>query len=179
MRDAISHRIAYLTEDRKRDGLALGLSVGVNIMLSSYGQYSDKWGIIKEALCQTQSESLRRKLKIKTPHLEQPAKLLSGGNQQKIIIAKWLTCDADIFIFDEPTRGIDVGAKREIYELMHTLTELGKSIIMISSELPEILGMCDRILVMRQGQITQALSKAEATQEKILKYATLEMGVTL
>ncbi len=177
--DAISHRIAYLTEDRKRDGLALGLSVGVNIMLSSYGQYSDKWGIIKEALCQTQSESLRRKLKIKTPHLEQPAKLLSGGNQQKIIIAKWLTCDADIFIFDEPTRGIDVGAKREIYELMHTLTELGKSIIMISSELPEILGMCDRILVMRQGQITQALSKAEATQEKILKYATLEMGVTL
>ena len=172
--DAIKHKIAYLTEDRKRDGLALGLSVGTNIMLSSYEDYSSAFGVIDETRCRTQSEALKQKLNIKTPHLEQPAKLLSGGNQQKIIIAKWLTRDADIFIFDEPTRGIDVGAKREIYELMHSLTAQGKSIIMISSELPEILGMCDRILVMRNGQITKELSKEQASQEEILKYATLD-----
>ncbi|GBU09141.1 methyl-galactoside ABC transporter ATPase [Gammaproteobacteria bacterium] len=176
--EAIEHKIAYLTEDRKKDGLALGLAVGTNIMLSSYAQYSSFAWLVDEDRCTIQSEALRQKLKIKTPHLDQQAGLLSGGNQQKIIIAKWLTCDADIFIFDEPTRGIDVGAKREIYELMQSLTARGKSIIMISSEMPELLGMCDRILVMRNGRITKELSQQEANQEVLLKYATLEIAQT-
>ncbi|NDL61574.1 sugar ABC transporter ATP-binding protein [Acerihabitans arboris] len=171
---AIALGIGYLTEDRKKDGLALGLSVGTNIMLSSYRQYANRWGIIDDKRCNSVSESLRRQLRIKTPDLEQLAVNLSGGNQQKIIIAKWLCKNSEILIFDEPTRGIDVGAKLEIYDLMNQLTAEGKSIIMISSELPEILGMCDRILIMRQGRITAELSSAQANQENIMKYATLE-----
>lgn len=171
---AIAHGIGYLTEDRKRDGLALGLSVGVNIMLSSYSRYANAWGIINEQRCNGVSEKLRQQLHIKTPGLEQLAVNLSGGNQQKIIIAKWLCRNSEILIFDEPTRGIDVGAKLEIYDLINRLTQEGKSIIMISSELPEILGMCDRILVMRQGQITAELPAAQADQESIMKFATLE-----
>ncbi|HEY0210534.1 sugar ABC transporter ATP-binding protein [Acerihabitans sp.] len=171
---AIALGIGYLTEDRKKDGLALGLSVGTNIMLSSYRHYANALGIIDEKRCHAESERLRRQLRIKTPSLEQLAVNLSGGNQQKIIIAKWLCKNSEILIFDEPTRGIDVGAKLEIYDLMNRLTAEGKSIIMISSELPEILGMCDRILVMRQGRITAELSAGQANQENIMKYATLE-----
>ena len=124
--------------------------------------------------CQKTSEEQVKALRIKTPHLEQAALNLSGGNQQKIIIARWVCKDTDILIFDEPTRGIDVGAKLEIYELMNRLVAKGKSIIMISSELPEVLGMCDRILVMRNGRITGELASDDATQEKIMQYATLE-----
>ncbi|XBS70234.1 sugar ABC transporter ATP-binding protein [Acerihabitans sp. KWT182] len=171
---AIALGIGYLTEDRKKDGLALGLSVGTNIMLSSYRQYANAWGVINEKRCRAVSEDLRRRLRIKTPDLAQLTVNLSGGNQQKTIIAKWLCKNSEILIFDEPTRGIDVGAKLEIYELMNRLTAEGKSIIMISSELPEILGMCDRILVMRQGRITAELPSAQADQENIMKYATLE-----
>lgn len=171
---AIEQGIGYLTEDRKKEGLALGLSVELNIMLGNYPEYSDALGIVKEKQCQDTSEQLVKALRIKTPHLQQPALHLSGGNQQKIIIARWVCKDTDILIFDEPTRGIDVGAKLEIYELMNRLVAKGKSIIMISSELPEILGMCDRILVMRNGRITGELDNATATQENIMKYATLE-----
>jgi ribose transport system ATP-binding protein len=171
---AIEQGIGYLTEDRKKEGLALGLSVELNIMLGNYPEYSDALGIVKEKQCQETSEQLVKALRIKTPHLQQPALHLSGGNQQKIIIARWVCKDTDILIFDEPTRGIDVGAKLEIYELMNRLVAKGKSIIMISSELPEILGMCDRILVMRNGRITGELDNATATQENIMKYATLE-----
>lgn len=171
---AIEQGIGYLTEDRKKEGLALGLSVELNIMLGNYPEYSDAFGIVKEKRCQQTSEQLVNALRIKTPHLQQPALHLSGGNQQKIIIARWVCKDTDILIFDEPTRGIDVGAKLEIYELMNRLVAKGKSIIMISSELPEILGMCDRILVMRNGRITSELDNATATQENIMKYATLE-----
>ena len=171
---AIDQGIGYLTEDRKKEGLALGLSVELNIMLGNYPEYSDALGIVKEKQCQETSEQLVKALRIKTPHLQQPALHLSGGNQQKIIIARWVCKDTDILIFDEPTRGIDVGAKLEIYELMNRLVAKGKSIIMISSELPEILGMCDRILVMRNGRITGELDNATATQENIMKYATLE-----
>lgn len=143
-------------------------------MLGNYPEYSGALGIVKEKQCQETSEQLVKALRIKTPHLQQPALHLSGGNQQKIIIARWVCKDTDILIFDEPTRGIDVGAKLEIYELMNRLVAKGKSIIMISSELPEILGMCDRILVMRNGRITGELDNATATQENIMKYATLE-----
>ncbi|EMF8522041.1 sugar ABC transporter ATP-binding protein [Escherichia coli] len=172
--DAIQQGISYLTEDRKKEGLALNLSVERNIMLGNYPEYSDRFGNIDSRRCQQTSEEQVKALRIKTPNLEQAALNLSGGNQQKIIIARWVCKDTDILIFDEPTRGIDVGAKLEIYELMNRLVAKGKSIIMISSKLPEVLGMCDRILVMRSGRITGELSAKEATQEKIMQYATLE-----
>lgn len=172
--DAIKQGISYLTEDRKKEGLALGLSVERNIMLGNYPEYSDRYGNVDSKRCQKTSEEQVKALRIKTPHLEQAALNLSGGNQQKIIIARWVCKDTDILIFDEPTRGIDVGAKLEIYELMNRLVAKGKSIIMISSELPEVLGMCDRILVMRNGRITGELASDDATQEKIMQYATLE-----
>lgn len=172
--DAIQQGISYLTEDRKKEGLALNLSVERNIMLGNYPEYSDRFGNIDSRRCQQTSEEQVKALRIKTPNLEQAALNLSGGNQQKIIIARWVCKDTDILIFDEPSRGIDVGAKLEIYELMNRLVAKGKSIIMISSELPEVLGMCDRILVMRSGRITGELSAKEATQEKIMQYATLE-----
>ncbi|EFB2857824.1 sugar ABC transporter ATP-binding protein [Escherichia coli] len=172
--DAIQQGISYLTEDRKKEGLALNLSVERNIMLGNYPEYSDRFGNVDSRRCQQTSEEQVKTLRIKTPNLEQAALNLSGGNQQKIIIARWVCKDTDILIFDEPTRGIDVGAKLEIYELMNRLVAKGKSIIMISSELPEVLGMCDRILVMRSGRITGELSAKEATQEKIMQYATLE-----
>ena len=172
--DAIKQGISYLTEDRKKEGLALGLSVERHIMLGNYPEYSDRYGNVDSKRCQKTSEEQVKALRIKTPHLEQAALNLSGGNQQKIIIARWVCKDTDILIFDEPTRGIDVGAKLEIYELMNRLVAKGKSIIMISSELPEVLGMCDRILVMRNGRITGELASDDATQEKIMQYATLE-----
>jgi len=172
--EAIEHGIGYLTEDRKREGLALGLSVNVNTMLSSYSKCCNAFGVIDEQECTCITQDLKDKLNIKTPDLEQLAGNLSGGNQQKIIIAKWLCKNTEILIFDEPTRGIDVGAKLEIYELINQLTVQGKSIIIISSELPEVLGMCDRILVMRNGKITGELEAERATQENIMKYATLE-----
>ena len=172
--DAIQQGISYLTEDRKKEGLALNLSVERNIMLGNYPEYSDRFGNVDSRRCQQTSEEQVKALRIKTPNLEQAALNLSGGNQQKIIIARWVCKDTDILIFDEPTRVIDVGAKLEIYELMNRLVAKGKSIIMISSELPEVLGMCDRILVMRSGRITGELSAKEATQEKIMQYATLE-----
>lgn len=172
--DAIKQGISYLTEDRKKEGLALGLSVERNIMLGNYPEYSDRYGNVDSKRCQSTSQEQVSALRIKTPHLEQAALNLSGGNQQKIIIARWVCKDTDILIFDEPTRGIDVGAKLEIYELMNRLVAKGKSIIMISSELPEVLGMCDRILVMRNGRITGELTSDDATQEKIMQYATLE-----
>ncbi|HCJ8730271.1 TPA: sugar ABC transporter ATP-binding protein [Escherichia coli] len=172
--DAIQQGISYLTEDRKKEGLALNLSVERNIMLGNYPEYSDRFGNVDSRRCQQTSEEQVKALRIKTPNLEQAALNLSGGNQQKIIIARWVCKDTDILIFDEPTRGIDVGAKLEIYELMNRLVAKGKTIIMISSELPEVLGMCDRILVMRSGRITGELSAKEATQEKIMQYATLE-----
>lgn len=172
--DAIRQGISYLTEDRKKEGLALGLSVEANIMLGNYPEFSSRLGNVNDSACEKVSAELVKTLRIKTPHLQQAALNLSGGNQQKIIIARWVCKDTDILIFDEPTRGIDVGAKLEIYELMNRLAAKGKSIIMISSELPEIIGMCDRILVMRGGRITGEVTAANATQEKIMQYATLE-----
>lgn len=122
-----------------------------------------------------QAEEIVSRLKVKTPHVDQEVKYLSGGNQQKVVIGKWLTRDCDILIFDEPTRGIDVGAKSEIYRLLNDLTAQGKSIIMISSELPEILRMSHRILVMCEGRITGELEHEEATQESIMHLATARM----
>lgn len=170
--DAIKHGIGYITEDRKKDGLALSLSVKENIILASYPQFSNKMGMLRKEKAEETSENFVSRLKIKTPSIEQTVKNLSGGNQQKVVLAKWLCQNIKIVIFDEPTRGIDIGAKYEIYELIYELIENGVVVLVISSELPEILGICDRIVVLADGEMKANLSIEESTQEKILSYAT-------
>ena len=168
--DGIRHGIAFLTEDRKSQGLVLILQVKENISLANLDSIS-KLGVINFRKEEEEAGKYQKSLRIKTPGLDQQVLYLSGGNQQKVILAKWLSSRADIFIFDEPTRGIDVGSKVDIYNLMNELVEQGAAIIMISSELPEIVGMSDRILVMHQNEISGELPANEATQEKIMKYA--------
>lgn len=163
--------IGYLSEDRKHLGLMLEADVSQNIMLSTLGKLN-KFGFMRDKMLNYIAGEQIQRLRIKTPSMHQAAKNLSGGNQQKIVIAKWLVKDCDVLIFDEPTRGIDVGAKEEIYELLDELAASGKSIIMISSELPEVLRMSHRIAVMSEGRITGFLEKHEATQEKIMDLAT-------
>ena len=175
--DAVRHGIGYLSEDRKRYGLALGLDVAANIALASFPRFVNAIGWVKNADVRAIARRFVKALAIKTPGLQQQVKNLSGGNQQKVVIGKWLTADTDILIFDEPTRGIDVGAKSEIYKLLNDLARQGKAIIMISSELPEILRMSHRIIVMCEGRITGELSAQEATQEKIMRYATQRSGI--
>ena len=170
--DAVKHGVGYLSEDRKRYGLTMGMDVESNISLASYRKFLGAFGIVNKTKTKANAQKFVDNLKIKTPNLKQRIKNLSGGNQQKVIIGKWLTQDSDILIFDEPTRGIDVGAKSEIYKLLNELADQGKSIIMISSELPEVLRMSHRIVVMCEGRITGELSQAEATQELIMQYAT-------
>lgn len=169
--DAVANGIGYLSEDRRRFGLAVGLPVDVNVTMASLENYINKGIIDFKKERETASEYVK-KLSIRTPSIRQLVRNLSGGNQQKIVVAKWLVKNCDILIFDEPTRGIDVGAKSEIYNLMDELTKEGKSIIMISSELPELLRMSDRIIVMCEGVKTAELNIEEATQEIIMKYAT-------
>ncbi len=169
--DAVAHGLGYLSEDRKRYGLALGLSVATNTVMATYEKHT-KGLFIDEKKEQQTAESYRNMLRIKTPSIQQLTRNLSGGNQQKVVLAKWLARDCDIIIFDEPTRGIDVGAKSEIYAIMHELVSAGKSIIMISSELPEILRLSDRVIVMCEGRITGELDIAQADQPTIMKYAT-------
>lgn len=172
--DAVRQGIGYLSEDRKRYGCVVDLDVKSNVVISSYRQFK-LGGFIQSSKIRRTTQEIVDKLKVKTPHIDQEVKFLSGGNQQKVVIGKWLTRDCDILIFDEPTRGIDVGAKSEIYKLLNDLTEQGKSIIMISSELPEILRMSHRIIVMCEGRITGELDYQEATQEKIMHLATARM----
>ncbi len=171
-RDAVSKGIGYLSEDRKRYGLVLGLDVESNIAMSSMNRFTTKLGFIKRNDIEVNSQTYVEKLEIKTPSTKQITKNLSGGNQQKVVIAKWLTEDCDILIFDEPTRGIDVGAKSEIYKLLNDLAAQGKAIIMISSELEEVIRMSHRIMVMCEGRITGELERREATQENIMTCAT-------
>jgi ribose transport system ATP-binding protein len=168
--DAIRRGIGFLPEDRKTQGLVQGLSVADNIALPSLGRWS-RAGVVRTSRQVEAARQLVRDLRIKTPHLDQTVGQLSGGNQQKVVLAKWLAAHADVLIMDEPTRGIDVGAKVEIYELMNELTARGAGILMISSELLEILGMSDRILVMRLGRIAAEFDAASATQERILRAA--------
>lgn len=170
--DAVRHGIGYLSEDRKRYGLTLGMDVASNVVLAAFDRFLGLLGWVNDPLVNNKAEEMVGKLSIKTPNLQQRVKNLSGGNQQKVIIGKWLTADTEILIFDEPTRGIDVGAKSEIYRLLNELAQQGKGIIMISSELPEILRMSHRVLVMCEGRLTGELSASEATQESIMRYAT-------
>jgi len=172
-KDAVENGIGYLSEDRKLYGLALNMTVKENTVMASVAKFLKIFGILDEKKQRDVSTEYVKRLKTKTPSIEQLVKNLSGGNQQKVVIGKWLVRDSDILIFDEPTRGIDVGAKSEIYKLLNQLAEQGKSIIMVSSELPEILRMSHRVVVMCEGRITATLGVEESTQEKIMHYATL------
>ncbi len=178
-RDAVRHGIGYLSEDRKRYGLALALDVKENVALAAMRKFLKALGWVDYKKAAERGREMTTILNIKTPSLEQKVKFLSGGNQQKVVIGKWLTADTEILIFDEPTRGIDVGAKSEIYKLLNDLAHQGKAIIMISSELPEILRMSHRVVVMCEGRVTGVLSVNEATQENIMKYATMRSDVML
>jgi ribose transport system ATP-binding protein len=170
-RDAVAHGICLLTEDRKAQGLALGLGARANFALPNLGRWSRGSWIDGRG----ESEAFRRRvegLRIRLAGPEQPARELSGGNQQKLLVARWLERDAQVVIFDEPTRGIDVGAKHEMYLLINDLAARGKAVVMISSELPEVLGMSDRILVMRGGRITGEIAEpGGATQERVMELA--------
>lgn len=170
-KDAISHGIALIPEDRKKHGVLLDMSIRDNISFICIKNLS-KAGFINRRKDRELSDRYIKDLTIKTPSREQLAKNLSGGNQQKVVLAKSLASDSDIIIFDEPTRGIDVGAKKEIYILMNELAARGMAIIMISSEMQELLGMSDRIIVMHEGEVMGELRKEEATQEKILTLAS-------
>ena len=172
--DAVKHGIGYLSEDRKAFGLATGLSVRENTVMAYLEKFTRGLFVNDRQVDKTTSQYVDQ-IGIKTPSNRQLIKNLSGGNQQKVVIAKWLVRDCQVLIFDEPTRGIDVGAKSEIYKLMNQLAAQGKSIIMISSELPELLRMSDRILVMSEGHAAGELDISEATQTAIMHYATMNM----
>ncbi|MDN4073890.1 sugar ABC transporter ATP-binding protein [Fictibacillus terranigra] len=171
-RDAINSGIAFITEDRKGEGLLLDQKLDFNIVMANMKKFTGKSRLIDLNAIREESENYINELKVRPNNLELNARNLSGGNQQKIVIAKWLCTQAKVFIFDEPTRGIDVGAKVEVYRLMNRLVENGAIVIMISSELPEILGMCDRVLVMSEGKFTANFKIEDASQEKIMKAAT-------
>jgi len=171
--EAIRHGIGLLTEDRKNQGLVLGMTVRENTTLSNLNKLV--WGpFVDRKRERAVAQQYVKELQIKTPSIEQVAQNLSGGNQQKVVLAKWLFTGSKVLIFDEPTRGIDVGAKVEIYKLMNALVERGVAVLVISSELPEVLGMCDRILVMHEGRLSGELARSEATQERIMHLATGE-----
>jgi ABC-type sugar transport system ATPase subunit len=160
-----------LTEDRKLQGLVLGASVRENFALPNLNRLT-RFGFVERRQERDEFAHYVDTLKIRIPHQEQRARNLSGGNQQKVVLAKWLARNCEVLIFDEPTRGVDVGAKYEIYVLMNQLAAEGKAIVMISSELPEVLGMADRILVMHDGRVTGELADARrATQEQIMQLA--------
>lgn len=169
---AVAAGIGYLSEDRKHFGLATGLDVQDNILLASFARFRKALGFVDEARGRRVALDLVQRLSIKTPGLQQEARFLSGGNQQKVVIAKWLLRDCDILFFDEPTRGIDVGAKAEIYKLIKSLAAQGKAIVMISSELSEVLLLSHRVIVMCEGRITGVLPGSAATQENIMQLAT-------
>lgn len=180
--NAIDHGIGLVTEDRKAMGLVLGQSVLQNMTISSLETVVNQWGVINKAKERKLANGYIEQLNIKTPGLDVAIDTLSGGNQQKVIVAKWLNTMPKVLILDEPTRGIDVGAKVEIYNLLNKLVEDGVTVIMISSELPEVMGMSDRILVMCEGEIAAELTREEATKELIMEYATgskRKGGITL
>ncbi|MBN2685451.1 MAG: sugar ABC transporter ATP-binding protein [Pontiellaceae bacterium] len=171
--DAIQQGMALLTEDRKRTGLCAGLPCGWNITLPNYEKIGMK-ALLKLAKERELCEELGAKVKVKWEGPDAPATSLSGGNQQKLLVARWLMADAEFIIFDEPTRGIDVGAKKEVYTIINELAAEGKAQLVISSELPELFGICDRILVMRRGRIVGNFVTAETTPEKVMHAAAVE-----
>lgn len=169
--DVIQSGIAYLSEDRKRYGISVGIDIENNIAMADMKRFS-KLGFVDVKSIRQNADEMIDKLRIKTPSVKQLVRNLSGGNQQKVVIAKWLTKNCEIMIFDEPTRGIDIGAKNEIYKLLSNLAEQGKAIIFISSELPEIIRMSNRVIVMCEGVVTGELTDDEVTQDRIMMCAT-------
>lgn len=169
--EAIKNGICYLSEDRKKEGCVLGLSIKENMSICNLIKYEDKFKSIDLKKEIEDVDYYIKKINIKTPSRDQLIRNLSGGNQQKVILAKWLMLSPEILIVDEPTRGIDVGAKKEIYDLLNGLKAMGKAIVIISSDLPEVLGISDRIMVMNEGKVSGELSREEASQEEIMKLA--------
>ena len=169
--DAIKAGIAYLSENRKEEGLAVKMQLAENITMANVQEISRRFGVLSRSQEMEAAQRYVKELVIRTPSLSQIVNNLSGGNQQKVVVAKWLFCDSKILIFDEPTRGIDVGTKYAIYELIGALAREGRGIIMISSDLPEILGLTDRLLVLHEGSLAATLTTAETTPEEILNYA--------
>ncbi len=169
--DAVRHGIGFITEDRKDEGLILDFSIRDNMALPNLFSFTSN-GFISSKKEQQFVDTLIQRLQVKTQSAETPARSLSGGNQQKVVIAKWIGIGPSLLILDEPTRGVDVGAKREIYQLMNELTDRGVAIIMVSSELPEVLGMSDRIIVVHEGKLSGELPREQATQEQIMTLAT-------
>ena len=174
-KDAIELGIGLVPEDRKKEGALLGMSIRCNINMPIYQRIS-KGTVINEKKQEEIAQTYRKEISIKTPTLDQLVKNLSGSNQQKVILAKWLAADSELLIFDEPTRGIDVGAKQEIYTLINHLVEQGKTVLMISSEMEELMGMSDRILILAEGNMTGELNKSEFNQERIMQLASIEKG---
>lgn len=170
-KDAIRYGVAFLTEDRKGEGLVLSNTVGFNINLSTF-ENNKRGVLLSNPLLKQKAKKSIEQLRIKTPSIHTLVRGLSGGNQQKVVIAKWLETNADIFIMDEPTRGLDVGAKLEVYHIMNDLVRQGKAVIMVSSELPEVMGMSDRIIVMHEGRIAGQFDRDEAGRELIMKAAS-------
>jgi inositol transport system ATP-binding protein len=169
---AIKNSIGLITDDRKLKGLVMPMSVKDNIVMTNYKAFTStliRWSKVKKV-----SNKYVEILKIKTPSLEQKVEALSGGNQQKVVLSKWLIRDPDILIFDEPTRGIDIAAKTDFYNHISQLAEQGKAVIFISSEMQEVVGMCDRVLVLHEGKATGELKGEDITQEKIMHLATGE-----
>jgi D-xylose transport system ATP-binding protein len=170
-KDAMRYGMGLLTEERKRSGLVEGKSVRVNITLASLDKIS-RGPVINPGIERNRSERFIKDLNVRTPSIETLVDYLSGGNQQKVIVARWLSAESEILLLDEPTKGIDVGAKVEVFHLLNRLAAEGKAIIFVSSELPEVLGVSDRILVMHEGELRASISYQEATQESIMHYAT-------
>jgi putative multiple sugar transport system ATP-binding protein len=165
--DAIAHGLAYVTEDRKTNGLVLSDTIARNTTMAKMNKIANK-GIIDFVKEKKVAQEYVKAMKTKTPSVDQAVGNLSGGNQQKVLLSKWMFAEPDVLILDEPTRGIDVGAKYEIYCIMNDMVKQGKAVVMISSELPELLGMCDRIYVMNEGEVVGEFMAEEATQEKIM-----------
>ena len=165
--DAIAHGLAYVTEDRKTNGLVLSDTIARNTTMAKMNKIANK-GIIDFVKEKKVAQEYVEAMKTKTPSVDQAVGNLSGGNQQKVLLSKWMFAEPDVLILDEPTRGIDVGAKYEIYCIMNDMVKQGKAVVMISSELPELLGMCDRIYVMNEGEVVGEFMAEEATQEKIM-----------
>ncbi len=169
-REGISHGVVYLPEDRKVQGLVLGLSVRENVTLPTLSRYSP-WGVVAGQAESAAAERQVAAVELRPPNIERETGTLSGGNQQKVVLAKWLLADADVLLFDEPTRGVDIATKRELHRVIRSLADAGKAILVISSELPEILALADRTVVLREGRVSGELAAAEATAERILALA--------
>jgi rhamnose transport system ATP-binding protein len=168
---AVKLGIAYVTEDRRQLGLTMPMSITTNISLPTLKQYTNRFGLVQQRQERQTAESFRQRLAIRTPSVQQAAGTLSGGNQQKVVLSKWLNTQPRLLILDEPTRGIDVGAKAEVHQIIDELAQQGMGIIMISSDLPEVLAMSDRIVVMREGRQMATLDRQEATQERVMTAA--------